>query len=254
MTFYTDAGKNFSKNMTEWLQNTRLMSEASFRLSDQHKQSGPISFSASSWPRKAPGGIQYPKFEMSDGNIDQRMNGLLKSVWRSQFIFLETFWEEYLQELVLELRGWDVSIFEPFCEKDFMAEIVKDVLSGKLENIDDIKDEVASRFAAGITRKPWEGQWGQLARLNIGLSAKDKSESWFSEMDVYFEMRNCIIHRKGRVSAILRQKSDYYSKNKIDILDIWPQNLDFCRKIFLDCVLYIEGKIKAKKEGSRPSV
>jgi hypothetical protein len=174
------------------------------------------------------------------------MDSLLKTLWKSQFIFLETLWEEYLQDLVLELRLKDASIFEPFCEQKFMAGIVRDVLAGDLETIEEIKDEAAARFAAGITRQPWKDQWTQLARLEVGLSQKDESLPWFIQLDTYFEMRNCIIHRNGEVSSLLNQKTDYFLNKHIDHIEIWPQHLDFHRRRFLECVSHIESKIEAK--------
>ena len=174
------------------------------------------------------------------------MDILLQTLWRSQFVFLEAMWEEYLQELVLELRHKDASIFEPFCEQQFMVGIVRDVLSGQLNTVEEIKDEAAARFAAGITRKSWKEQWQQLVRLEVGLSKDGAGLLWFPQLDTYFEMRNCLIHRQGRVSSLLNQKTDYYTKSGKDTIDIWPQHLDFYRSQFINCLKYIEGKISDK--------
>lgn len=174
------------------------------------------------------------------------MTGLLKALWGSRFIFLETLWEEYLQDLVLELRLKDASVFEPFCEQKFMANIVRDVLGGDLTSIDEIKDEAAARFAAGITRQPWKDQWSQLSRLQVGISDKESALPWFKQLDTYFEMRNCIIHRNGKVSSALNEKTDYFSKNTLTQIEIWPAHLDFYRRQFLSCVGCIESKIEAK--------
>lgn len=197
-------------------------------------------------PKPQKGEPSLQAFEIKPVPLAQRIDGLLKALWRSRFIFLETLWEEYLQDLVLELRHKDASVFEPFCEQKFMAGVVRDVLSGKLESIDEIKDESAARFAAGITRQSWSEQWGQLSRLEIGLTKDDSSLIWFKDIDVYFEMRNCVIHRQGRVSSLLHQKTDYYKKKEAQEIEIWPQHLDFYRRRFVDCVGYIEGKIEAK--------
>lgn len=248
MAFFTNAGNKFALSMTEWLQDTRLLSEAAFRLYSDHKQTGMIDFCTSSWPKPTSqkGDLPLPKFEIKPVPLAQRMDGLLKTLWRSQFIFLETLWEEYLQDLVLELRLRDASIFEPFCEQRFMAGIVRDVLSGALVSIDEIKDEAAARFAAGITRQPWKDQWAQLGRLQVGLSDKDESLPWFKELDIYFEMRNCVVHRNGQVSSLLLQKSKYFSTKNPERIEIWPQHLDFYRRRFLECIAHIEGKIQSK--------
>ena len=247
MAFHTQAGTKFGAAITEWLQDTRLMSEATFRLYSDHKKNGKINFSAASWPKPQKGDLPLPVFTINPVPLAQRMNGLLKTLWRSQFIFLESLWEEYLQDLVLELRHKDASIFEPFCEQKFMAGIVRDVLSGELDSINEIKDEAAARFAAGITRQPWKDQWAQLARLEVGLTTRtDEIQAWFSQLDIYFEMRNCIIHRQGRVSSLLEQKTSYYKDKQIEQIEIWPHHLDFYRRRFLECVGYIESKIEAK--------
>lgn len=179
------------------------------------------------------------------------MHDLLKTLWATRFVFLETLWEEYLEELVKELRHSDAAIFEPFCERDFMADIVRDVLTNRLDTVEVIKDEVAARFATGITRQSWEQQWNQLARLKVGLSKADHEEPWFKCLDEYFEMRNCIIHRQGQVSPLLRQKSAWYKTADRDGVEIWPPQLDFYRHQFIACLMHMEGKIKAKLTSSR---
>jgi hypothetical protein len=246
MAFFTNAGSRFAASITEWLQDTRLLSEAAFRLYSEHKKTGQILFSPPSWPKPQKGDLPLQIFEIKPVPLAQRMDSLLKTLWRSQFIFLETLWEEYLQDLVLELRLKDASIFEPFCEQKFMAGIVRDVLAGELDSTDEIKDEAAARFAAGITRQPWKDQWSQLARLEVGLTQKDEVLPWFKDLDIYFEMRNCIIHRNGHVSSLLHQKTDYFASKHIEEIQIWPQHLDFYRRRFLDCVAHIESKIAAK--------
>lgn len=246
--FHTQAGDTFRQALTEWLQDTRLMSEACFRLYSDHNKSGHVNFSDASWPKPKKGEPSLSQFEMKPVPLTLRMEGLLKTLWRSQFIFLESLWEEYLQDLVLELRLQDASVFEPFCEQKFMAGVVRDVLSGKLESVEEIKDESAARFAAGLTRQPWSEQWGQLARLEIGLTKHDDILPWFKDLDVYFEMRNCIIHRQARVSPLLNQKTAYYLERGLSKIEIWPTHLDFYRHKFLDCVKYIEEKIAAKQD------
>jgi hypothetical protein len=241
----TEAGKAYLEALTAWLQDTRLMSEAVFRLKADFEKEGRVPFDVKSWPKRKTSDELTP-FQIKPVALAQRMDSLLANVWRNRFVFLETLWEEYLETLVTELRHKDAKLFEPFCERDFVADIVREVLTDRLNSIDEIKDEVASRFAAGLTRRPWEEQWKQLSRLEVGLSEKDNQLAWFSQLDVYFEMRNCIIHRQCRISPALRRKDAYYSDPAREFLEIWPPHLDHHRHQFIDCLLHIEGKIAAR--------
>jgi hypothetical protein len=241
----TQAGITYSEALTVWLQETRLMSEAIFRLYGDYQREGRIQFAQRSWPKKVKSD-QLREFTISPVQLAQRMDVLLKNLWSGRFVFLETLWEEYLQELVKELRHQDTTIFEPFCERDFMADVVRSVLIDRVASVEEIKDEVAARFAAGITRQPWADQWKQLGRLKIGLGDKDRELPWFNELDVYFEMRNCVIHRQGRVSPLLQQKSQYFQEKGIDVIEIWPPHLDHYRHQFIKCLLHMESKIAAR--------
>jgi hypothetical protein len=242
----TTAGKSFNDNLTIWLQETRLMSESAFRLVRNYQKDGNIQFEKESWPKKSDSKERLDDFKIKSTQLSPRMEVLLKHLWSNRFIFLETLWEAYLQELVKELRHKDTTIFEPFCERDFMAEVVRNVLIDQIASVEEIKDEVAARFAAGITRQSWIEQWKQLAKLKIGLSDQEKKLPWFNELDVYFEMRNCIIHRQGRVSPRLQEKSSYFKDKGISTIDIWPTHLDHYRHQFIKCMLLIEAKISAK--------
>lgn len=248
---YTAAGKQYLSELTRWLQETRLMSEAIFRLRNEHRTTGLIQFNAASWPKpKKPEVFQATskEFVIEPVALDERVSGLLKSLWATRFVFLETLWEEYLQNLVSDLRQKDAAVFEPFCEQKFMAQIIRDVLTGEIDTVAAIKDEVATRFATGITRQPWSEQWKQLNKLKIGLSDSDESQSWFKTLDVYFEMRNCIVHQQGRVSALLQKKSDYYRKYQAAIVAIGPSHLDFYRHQFIDCLMFIEEKCRVRDQ------
>ena len=175
------------------------MSEAVHRLFRDYTKSGKVDFSQASWPKpEKAAGLPLKEFKIAAIPLGQRMEALLKHLWSTRFVFLETLWEEYLEELVKELRHKDTSLFEPFVEREFMADIVREVITDRLASVDEIKDEVAARFAAGLTRRPWEEQWRQLRRLEIGLTDKDEQLPWFANLATYFEMRNCIIHRQGR--------------------------------------------------------
>lgn len=249
MSICTDAGKHFLNSMTEWLQHTRLMSEAVYRLQQEFEADGNARCTKESWPKpskKEPGGSSFKDFKMERLDLAQRMQTLNLELWKSQFIFLESLWEQYLQELVLELKEKDATIFEPFCDREFMSDIVRKVLVEDIETIEEVKSEVAARFAAGITRCPWREQWKQLSRLRIGIGDKEAKESWFQELDVYFEMRNCLIHRQGKVSTLLNTKTTYYTGSGKDAVVIWPTHIDFYRKQFLACLNQIESKIAAK--------
>ena len=243
---YTKAGKIFLDSSTAWLQDTRLISEASYRLIKEYEKANSITFSQDSWP-KGKSGYKLKEFNIDQIPLGQRMRKLLETTWSAQFVFLESLWEEYLQELVKELRVEDVKIFEPFCEKDFMANIVREVLSDQLGSIEEIKDEAAARFAAGLTRQSWDDQWKQLQKLAIGLSfEKDKQHHWYKDLDVYFEIRNCIIHRRSEVSPLLNKKTTFYKDKGINKITIYPPQLDYYRHQFIECLFFIEEKFQAK--------
>lgn len=239
---FTESGKKYLDNLTAWFQDTRLMSEAIFRLYGNFQKDGTIRFDEKSWPKGNKQKLTLSNFSITPVVLSQRMDGLLKNLWATRFVFLESLWEEYLQELVQELRHQDASIFEPFCERDYMAEVIRNVLTGNITSIDDVKDEIATRFATRITRGSWNDQWKQLRRLQIGLSDKDVSEAWYNKLAAYFEMRNCIIHLRGRISQTLHKVEPYYEKK--DRLEVWPPQLDFYRHQFIDCLMHIESKIE----------
>ena len=245
---YTQAGKAYLEALTIWLQDTRLMSEAIYRLYQDYQGQGRIQFSEPSWPKpkKGAAAAPLPPFAISPIGLAQRMDSLLKALWATRFVFLETLWEEYLEELVVEIRHRDSTLFEPFCEKDFMAGLIRDVLTGQLDSVDDIKNEAAIRLAAGLTRQSWDQQWKQLQRLQIGLDDKDSAEPWFPKLDEYFEIRNCIVHCQGRVSKALLKKSTYYAGKESKEVEVWPAQLDFYRHQFIACLMHIEKKFRAR--------
>jgi hypothetical protein len=245
---FTIAGQQYLSALTEWLQDTRLMSEAVYRLFSDYGKTKNVVFSPKSWPKPPkPAGVPPLKeFTITPVTLSERTAGLLKNLWSTRFVFLETLWEEYLEELVKQLRHKDTKLFEPFCEKEFMADVVRDIITDRLVTLEEVKDEVAARFAAGLTRQPWEVQWKQLTRLEIGLCEKDHALPWFPKLDIYFEMRNCIIHRQGKISPALKRKDTYFATKGFDSLDLWPSHLDFYRHQFIDCLFHIEDRIRAK--------
>jgi len=130
---------------------------------------------------------------------------------------------------------------------------MKDLISDKFADLHEVHQAAAERFAAGLTRVDWNKQWKQLKQLNIGLSPDDSGEAWYRNLDVYFEMRNCIVHRGAKISPLLKTKSDYYRDSENPEIEIYPGHLDFYRGNFIDCLAFIEGKIKAKSNAKSHS-
>jgi hypothetical protein len=66
------------------------MSEAVFRLHGNFKKEGKVPFSDSSWPKPAKGDRAMTAFTMGQSDLHLRMESLLKALWKSQFVFLES--------------------------------------------------------------------------------------------------------------------------------------------------------------------
>ena len=247
---FTVAGQEYLSALTEWLQDTRLMSEAVYRLFNDYNKTNNVVFSAASWPKplkKQEGLPPLKEFAIGAPTLSARTKELLKNLWSTRFVFLETLWEEYLQELVKELRHKDArNCSSPSVRRSSWRISKRDVITDRLVSVVEIKDEMAARFAAGLTRQPWEEQWKQLRRLDIGLSEKDNVLPWFSKLDLYFEMRNCIIHRRGKLSPALKKKDAYAAAKGLETLELWPNHLDFYRHQFIDCLLHIEERIRSQ--------
>jgi hypothetical protein len=112
---FTIAGQEYLAALTEWLQDTRLMSEAVYRLYNDYNKTSNVVFSQASWPKppkKQEGLPPLKEFTMSPTTLSERTAELLKNLWSTRFVFLETLWEEYLEELVKELRHKDTKLFE----------------------------------------------------------------------------------------------------------------------------------------------
>ena len=84
---YTKAGSAFRAALTTWLQDTRLMSEAAYRPSQDYQGKGLINFSNESWP-KGKSAFELKEFKIVPVTLGQRMFVLLKSIWTAQFVFL----------------------------------------------------------------------------------------------------------------------------------------------------------------------
>ena len=247
--FYTKAGKHFSNLMTRWLQDTRLVAEACYRQSAKYDENpDSVTVTHDSWKKRsrvATDGPLTPKdFSLTEPAKGEHIHALLNQMLASQFILLETLWEAYLSELSIELSTTSPELFKDCLGTTYMQDALSDVLTGKTSSLQDVRADVGRRFAACITRKPWSEQWKDLSKLGIGLNAKDLSQSWYSPMDEYFEMRNLIVHARGKVSDRLRKLDSTYASYKV--VKIYPCHIDFFRKQFLSCIGYIEIKIKSR--------
>lgn len=248
MAFYTNSSKQFGKSVTGWLQDTRLLSEAVYRLNQEHNQTR-IALTQDAWPKqKASGGAKPAEFTMTPKDLATRMDTLDRNLWAAQFIFLESLWEEYIQGLLLELGRNKPTILRDFVGKDYMSHLVEDALAGSFADLDELTDAAVTRFASAITRESFGRQWRQLERLGIGLNSKAQNEKWYENLDVYFEMRNCIVHRRGRISTTLNQLTPYYKDKGFSEIRITPDHLDFYRGQFLECINYIENHVKTWAE------
>ena len=239
----TDAGNLFLDALTGWLQDVRFAGEAIYRLSEEYRAAKSVSFSPAAWPPPA-GQTADTEFTVSEPHLSNLVDRALRVHWETRFVFLETLWEEYLQNLILEIRVKNVTVFEEFSTRDFMVDLMRQIISDKWASVDDIKIEVASRFAAELTHKSWEHQWKDLARLSIGIGKKPPESDWYKELESYFEMRNCIIHRNGRASARLREVNPYYADH--EFVNIFPTHLGHYRHAFIQAVIFIDTSVLGK--------
>lgn len=256
---YTDAGSALRVVLTTWLQETRVLSQAAVDLQNNYKSSGRLRLTKGSWVTMASRkrtplwddslSDEASTFTLTAGQEREVVCDLLTTLHASRLILLETLWEEYLQNLVFELEHKKPELFTPFVEKEFMSQIVHEVLVGSLLTVDEIKDEVASRFSAGITRLPWKEQWKHLCRLGFGL--KDASEEGFYQaLTEYFEIRNCLVHRNGRPSRTLKEINAYWNGKQVVV--VRPDHLQFYREAFFQCLFHIESRIEGYFDAQRP--
>jgi len=247
--FHTKAGKHFSNLITRWLQDTRLVAEACYQQSAKYdKDPDSVTVSHDSWKKciqvQKEGPLTPKEFSLTEPEKGKRIHSLLNQMLASQFIFLETLWETYLSELSIELSTVSPELFKDCLGTAYIQDALNDMLIGKTSSLQEVRADVGRRFAACITRKPWSEQWRDLSRLGIGLNTKDEAQSWYGPMDEYFEMRNLIVHARGKVSDRLRKLDATYVSYKS--VKIYPWHIDFFRKQFLSCIGYIETKIKAR--------
>lgn len=239
--YQTESGKECFYVLNDWLQDAHLTSEAIYRIVQEGTKNKEIQFAPDAWPTK-----KGSKFSMMPKQLKERLEILQKNYWNNQFVFLETIWEGYLENVFKELASELPEVLNDLCDKYPSPDVIKAALITSA-NIEDLKTQIAESFASQITRKPWSEQWKQLENLKIGLPAnKYQKELWWEKLDIYFEMRNCIIHRQCRPSPSLRNKDEKIS----DPFYLTPSELEFFRIQFLNAVTAIDqalaGRLRSK--------
>lgn len=224
--------------LVEWSQDARLYSEAIVRLTNQVSESpGSVSISREAWPLGKTN--NFPLLRDVD---EQRLKLLLQKSWRSQFILLEGIWEIYLEMLYLELSIKLPHALEDLCKQSPPEFLLRAILSETQSPLDDIRNRTAEWLASKLTRKSWTEQWDELQRLKIGLTEKHKKERWWQKLDIYFEMRNCLVHRNGRPSNQLLKK-DLELQNQLDgsgNIRLSPSQLEFFWIQFRNVIIVID--------------
>lgn len=236
--------------LMEWAKDARLYSEAIVRFANQVSES-PQSFmiSKQAWPLSG-----MDKFRIPEQGIKSHLNKLLKKSWRSQFILLEGIWEIYLERLYVELSKVLPEALEELCRQSPPDFLLQSILTACPPNLDDIRMRIAEWLASNLTRKSWAEQWVELQRLKIGLSEKQKKEKWWEKLDIYFEMRNCLVHRDGRPSDQLLAK-DPSIRNQLDengSIRLDPNQLQFFLIQFQNVITAIDkslaGRLRALQQ------
>lgn len=228
--YKTDSGLECFYILNDWLQDAHLSSEAIYRIVQEGTKNQEIKFSPEAWPTQ-----KTSVFSMKPKQLVERLNILQQNYWNNQFVFLETIWEGYLENLIRELAKKLPSVLNELCNKYPSPNVMSTVLTSS-SNIEELQEQVAEWFASQITRLPWSEQWKQLEKLNIGLPTKCQKERWWIKLDIYFEMRNCIIHRQCRASTSLRDKDSKI----MDPIRLTPSELEFFRIQFLNAVSTID--------------
>jgi hypothetical protein len=235
----TDAGLRFLVEIDAWLQDTRLMNEAVFRL--QKSLPASFAFTEEAWPKPR----YHGEFSMQPGAVTERLPLLRDTLLKSRFVFLETHWERYLEDLVCEIAREAPAVLDTILEGK-QLNLLPDIF--KTDSLEELRHHAALRLAEEVTRSSWEGQWKQIARLGIGFSGPPKSEKWWQKLDVYFEIRNCLVHRDGRVSDALRAKDP---KRKSDPVRVQPDDLDFFRLQLINCIVEVDKRAGARLDAER---
>jgi hypothetical protein len=239
------SGQAFFRRQTEWLQETRLMAEAIYRLRLQRKTETFLRFLPRAWPKKNLD-PNVSNFIMSQQQIDLQLKGLLPRMLESRFIFLETLWEAYLSDLVVELSHESGSFFEEALkDTSIPSELVRRALTDKYSTIEELQRDIGVVFAERTTRSSFREQWKRLAQLVKALGKTDPSDQWFHDLEVYFCMRNCVIHRQCLVSVQLAEASEAFKDKGGQRFQISPSDLDYFRHSFIACITHIETKLQA---------
>jgi hypothetical protein len=239
-----EATRYFLQRQTDWLQDSRLMSEAIFALNKQHSVEPFRAFHKGAWPRRnsAPNDPQI--FQMAAAEVDSHLSDLSFKLWESRFIFLETLWESYLADLVTELSHTSASFFEDAMKDTSIApEIIRYALTGKYGDLSELRLDVSVVFSERTTRASFTEQWKKLRMLLKALPADVSAEKWYGDLEVYFCMRNCVIHRRSRVSHELAARSSFYENMINREFRIYAGHLDYYRHAFIGCVSYIDQKL-----------
>lgn len=229
--------------LREWAEDTRLYSEAIFRLKDglsKSKQSFAISQAA--WPLGKEDKYKLPTITV------ERLEQLRQKNWRSQFILLEGIWEIYLEMLYVELSQKLPEVLEELCRQAPPDFLISSVLVPDGSSLTDIRTRTAEWLASNLTRKSWSEQWSELQRLNIGLSKDHKKEAWWTKVDIYFEMRNCFVHRSGRPSDLLRVKDPKIDSqlDRAGSIRLDPDQLQFFWIQFLNVIKAIDESLSGR--------
>jgi len=240
---YTQAAEGYFRDLTQWLQDTRLMSEAVFRLEQDYQETGAIDLDPEVWSKKKHGTIEPTEFRICPSVLSQRMKSLHLRMWSSRFVFLETLWEEYLRGLIYEVHQSDTELLVRFRDRLHKDDSVKNILAPLTGTPEEIGEQASSLLARWLPGQPWKKQWNKLIQLGIGLDDGAKSEQWYTELNTYFLIRNCIVHTGGQTSPELRKCSEFFSHYAR--IHIWPNHLDHYRGCFKSCVLHIESRFGA---------
>lgn len=230
--YQSDSAKECWYILNDWLQDTRLSNEAIYRLVKDGNYCNGVTFSCEAWPKAK--GTQ--SFSMKPKQLQERLKLLQENYWYGQFVFLESIWEGYLENLFLEIAKKLPEVLNDFCISSPSPDVMI-ALFDKSADVKDLRQQAAEFFASQLTRMSWSVQWKQLEKLSIGLSAsKCQKEKWWKKLDIYFEMRNCIIHRQRYASSSLREK-DPKTQDKIRLT---PDELEYFRIQFLNAVTEID--------------
>ena len=236
--------------LIEWAQDARLYGESIYRISCQIAEA-PQSFNIS---KQAWSLGSDDKFRFTERVTERRLRQLQQKNWRSQFILLESIWEVYLEMFYVELSEVFPQALEDLCRQTPPDFLLQSIISAHPPSINDLRTRTAEWLASNLTRKSWSEQWGELQRLKIGLTEKQRKESWWQKLDIYFEMRNCLVHRSGRPSTQLIEKDPAILEqlDESGNIRLSPRQLQFFWIQFLNVLTSIDksfsGRLRAARE------